>query len=200
MSQLLIATNNQGKLIEIQALLQDLPVELASPGQLGLALEVEESGQTYAQNAALKGLAFARASGLLTLADDSGLEVQALDGLPGLRFRRALLQSRAPAMRTAAHISWSNCKGGRAPGRRVFRCVIALATAAGETRFAEGICPGEIPEERGQNGFGYDPLFLIPELGRTMAELSIQEKNCRATALGAVRAARAILVEMLAQA
>ncbi|MBN1149445.1 MAG: RdgB/HAM1 family non-canonical purine NTP pyrophosphatase [Anaerolineales bacterium] len=199
MSKLLIATNNQGKLIEIQALLQDLPVEIVSPGQLGLTLSIEESGQTYAQNAALKGLAFARASGLLTMADDSGLEVDALDGLPGLRSARFAPKAGASDADRRAYLL-EQLQGRARPWTARFRCVIALATAAGETRFAEGVCPGEIiPEQRGQNGFGYDPLFLIPDLERTMAELSMQEKNRLSHRARAVQAALPFLVEMLAQ-
>jgi XTP/dITP diphosphohydrolase len=200
MSKLLIATNNRGKLVEIQALLQDLPVELVSPSQLGLALKVEESGRTYAQNAALKGLAFARASGLLTMADDSGLEVDALEGLPGLRSARFAPKEGANDADRRAYLL-ERLQGRPRPWEARFRCVIALATAAGETHFAEGVCPGEIiPEERGQNGFGYDPLFLIPELRRTMAELDMQEKNRLSHRARAIQAALPVLVELLPQA
>ena len=197
MSKLLLATNNPGKLVEIQALLQDLAVTLVSPAQLGLELEVDENGQTYAENAGLKSQTFARASGLLTLADDSGLEVDALGGLPGIRSARFAPQPKATDADRRAYLL-QRLQGMPRPWPARFRCVIALSTPTGELQYAEGICPGIIiPEERGQNGFGYDPIFLIPELGRTMAELSMEEKNRLSHRARAVMAARPILYKLL---
>lgn len=197
MSGLLVATHNAGKLEEIKALLSGLSVELVMPAQLNLDLDVEETGGTYAENATLKASAYARASGLISLADDSGLEVDALDGQPGIhsaRFapwpgasdadRRKLLLAKLQAMPR--------------PWTARFRCVVAIASPSGQVRFAEGVCQGEIiPEERGVNGFGYDPIFFIPELGKTMAELDMQEKNALSHRGRAVKAARSILDQML---
>jgi XTP/dITP diphosphohydrolase len=206
MTRLLIATNNKGKLLEIQALLQDLDVEILTPSQIGIHEEVNETGQTYAENASLKGIALARASSLFTLADDSGLEVQALNGLPGvISARFAPIANATDADRRAYLLS--RLHGSPRPWLARFRCVIALVTPvdpntlsipSSNIHFTEGICPGEIiPIERGQNGFGYDPIFLLPEMGRTMAELTMEEKNHLSHRARAVRAALPILIDML---
>lgn len=199
---LLIASTNRGKLVEIQAILGDLPFRLLLPVDLGLNLTVEESGSTYHENAALKALAYCRASGLVTLADDSGLEVDVLGGEPGVRSaryapipnasdadRRAyLLQRLKDLPRPAGSPGW--------PAR--FRCVVAIATPAGDLYFAEGMCSGMvIPEERGDFGFGYDPLFLFPEYGKTMAELPPEIKNRISHRARALQAARPILKRLL---
>lgn len=198
MSKLLLASNNQGKLREIQALLQDLEIKLLTPAMLGINLDVDEVGQTYAENAALKGRAFAQASGLLTLSDDSGLEVDALNGLPGLHSARFAPQPGASDADRRAYLL-QRLQGKPRPWMARFRCLIALATPAGSVQFAEGVCPGEIiPDERGQNGFGYDPLFLIPELGQTMAELDMESKNRLSHRARAVQAARPVLIQILA--
>jgi XTP/dITP diphosphohydrolase len=193
MQKLLLASGNPGKIKEIQALLSGIELELVTPEGIGLILEVDEIGSTYGQNAALKARAYAHATDLLTLADDSGLEVDALGGLPGVRSarfspltgatdadrRKQLIEALSPHMR---------------PWSARFRCVVAIATPAGCLHLAEGTCPGEIlPEERGTGGFGYDPVFLFPDLRRTMAELSIQEKNQLSHRARAVRAARPVL-------
>jgi len=183
MIDLLIATNNPGKVVELLALLDNLPVKLVTPADIGIDLDVVEDGQTYAENAALKALAFERASGLLSLADDSGLEVDILDGQPGLHSRRfAPLSGATDADRR--HYLLSQLAGKPRPWTARFRCSIAILephqALLPEPHFlyAEGICPGEIiPEERGNNGFGYDPIFLLAELNKTMAELSMAEKN-----------------------
>jgi XTP/dITP diphosphohydrolase len=197
MSKLLIATQNRGKIREIEALLSDLKIELVTPKQLDLSLKVEESGQTYAQNAALKAIAFANAARMLALADDSGLEVDALDGLPGLHSARFAPQPGAQDADRRVYLL-KRLQGHARPWLARFRCVIALAKEGGEVNFSEGICRGEIiPEERGQNGFGYDPIFLIPELGKTMAELQMEEKNLLSHRARAVLAAKPILLKML---
>jgi XTP/dITP diphosphohydrolase len=197
MSKLLVATQNRGKIREIEALIADLKIELVTPLQLGLNLNVDESGQTYAQNAALKAIAFANATGMLALADDSGLEVDALDGLPGLHSARFAPQPGAKDADRRVYLL-ERLQGNSRPWLARFRCVIALAREGDQPRFAEGVCRGEIiPDERGQNGFGYDPIFLIPELGKTMAELSMEEKNRLSHRARAVLAARPILVKML---
>lgn len=177
MPKLLLATNNRGKLKEFLHIYQDSPFELLIPSQLNLALEVEETGKTYAENAALKAKAFADASGLLTLADDSGLEVDALDRRPGIHSARYSSLPGAGDVERRAFLL-QNLQGKSKPWTARFRCVIAIGKPSGEILYAEGVCPGEIiSEERGEQGFGYDPIFLLPELGLTMAELPIDQKN-----------------------
>ncbi len=176
-SKLLIATNNENKVEEIRALLDDLAIELVTPADVGLNIEVEEDGKTYAENAAKKAVAFAHASGLISLADDTGLEVDALDGAPGLYSSRYSSETAATYASNRAHLL-KNLRRKPRPWTARFRATIAIAIPNGNVQLAEGKCEGEIiSEERGGNGFGYDPLFLIPELGRTMAELSMDEKN-----------------------
>jgi XTP/dITP diphosphohydrolase len=206
MTKLLIATHNKGKLLEIQALLHDINVELLTPSQISLNLEVNETGKTYTENAALKGVAFARASGLLTLADDSGLEVQALDGLPGIISARFAPMPDATDADRRAYLLM-RLQGKPRPWLARFRCVVAIVRpglnsvsdpSVPDLRFTEGICPGEIiPTERGQNGFGYDPIFLLPEIGRTMAELTMEEKNRLSHRARALQAALPILIDMI---
>ncbi len=193
MSKILLATNNQGKLKEFLELLGELPVELRIPFQLGLSLSVEESGITYAENAALKARAFARSSGLLTLADDSGLEVAALGGEPGIRSARySEKQGAGDAERRAFLLERLN--GKARPWLAQFCCVIALVDPLGEIYYSEGVCLGEIiPEERGNSGFGYDPIFLLPEMGLTMAELPMEQKNRISHRARAVQAALPVL-------
>jgi XTP/dITP diphosphohydrolase len=196
MSTLLLATNNQGKMVEIQVLLQGLALQLVTPAHLGLGLNVIEDGQTYAENAARKASAFAQVARLVTLADDSGLEVDVLCGAPGLYSARYSPKSGADDADRRAYLLAQLQELPR-PWIARFRCVIALAAPAGELYFAEGICPGEvIPEERGENGFGYDPIFLLPELGKTMAELSMFQKNQLSHRARAIRAAIPLLREL----
>jgi XTP/dITP diphosphohydrolase len=177
MDKLLLATGNPGKAREFKALLQSVAIELVTLQEISSKLDIQEVGKTYAENAALKARAYARASGLLTLGDDSGLEVAALDGAPGLYSARyAPLPGATDADRRAYLLE--NLRSFSRPWLARFHCTVALATPTGEVHFADGICLGEIiTDERGSNGFGYDPIFLIPELGRTMAELSMDEKN-----------------------
>jgi XTP/dITP diphosphohydrolase len=197
MSRLLLASNNPGKLKEIQALLGDLNLELCTPAQIDLVLDIKETGQTYAENAALKGLAYARAAKMLTLADDSGLEVDALNGLPGIRSARFAPTPGATDRDRCTYLL-KRLSGSPQPWTARFRCIIALVNPSGETHYTEGICPGTIiPDERGENGFGYDPIFLIPELNRTMAELNMAQKNRLSHRALAVQAVRPILSELL---
>ncbi len=177
MTKLLIATNNKGKIIEFKELLAGSGIEFVTPAQINLQLEVEEDGSTYKENAAQKALAFAQVSGQVSLADDSGLEVDALDGAPGLYSAR---YSPKPGAKDADRRAFllANLKDKPRPWTAHFHATIAIARPTGEIEFAEGNCPGEIiSEERGTGGFGYDPIFLLTELGRTMAELGMEEKN-----------------------
>ena len=197
MIQLLLATENPGKVREIQALLADLAVELITPASLKLRLKVTEDGQTYAENATRKALAFARASGLIALGDDSGLEVDALGGKPGLHSHRFAPQSDATDADRRAYLL-QQLKDKPRPWTARFHAFVAIATPNGNVRLAEGECPGEIiPEERGTSGFGYDPIFLIPSLGRTMAELSMEEKNRLSHRARAIQNARPILLDVV---
>ena len=206
MNKLLIATNNRGKVIEIQALLEDLGIQLITPAHIGLQLDVREDGHTYAENASKKAVAFAKASGLISLADDSGLEVDALDGAPGLYSARYGPSLTLPpfsskiggagggsdADRRAYLLQ--NLKGKPRPWTAHFHATVAIATVNGNVKIAEGQCPGEIiPEERGTGGFGYDPIFLLTEPGKTMAELTMEEKNRLSHRAGAVENAKPIL-------
>ena len=176
MLRLLIATNNRGKLHELLPLLGALPLHLVTPHDLGLHLEVEETGTTYAENARLKAAAFAQASGLLTLADDSGLEVDALGGAPGIYSARYAGEGASDADRRARLIHALRAVPAPRPAR--FRCVMAIAQPGGAMDDFAGICAGEIIlEERGARGFGYDPLFFLPEHDCTMAELPSAIKN-----------------------
>jgi len=177
MQKLLIATGNRGKVKELQTLLAGLDVQLLIPADIGLDLEVVEDGQNYEQNAGKKALAYSNASGLISLADDSGLEVDALGGAPGLYSARySPIPHATDADRRAYMLK--NLNGKPRPWVAHFHATLAIGLPDGQLLFADGNCYGEIiPEERGQNGFGYDPIFLIPEMKSTMAELSMDEKN-----------------------
>ena len=177
MATLLIATRNAGKLEEISGLIAGAPIQTVSLADVGVDREVEETGETFEANAALKASTYARLSGLPTLADDSGLEVDALDGEPGVRSSRYAGDEATDADRIAFLLGRLQ-NGGGGPWRARFRCVIAIAWRRDDLEFHTGVCEGMIIDApRGSNGFGYDPVFLIPELGGTMAELSQAEKN-----------------------
>lgn len=172
--KLLIATNNQGKIEEMRKLLADLRgLEMVVPADLGVDLDVLEDGKDYAENAAIKARAFMEASGLPSLADDSGIEVAALGGAPGLHSARV-----APTADERRKVLLSQLAGKARPWKARFHSTVCLALPNGELYFAEGECLGEIsPEERGSGGFGYDPIFIVEGGTRTMAELSAAEKN-----------------------
>ena len=175
--RLLIATNNKGKVAEMKALLAGLGLSLLTPADLAMELDVLEDGRTYAENATKKALAFARLSGLVSLGDDSGLEVDALDGQPGLHSHRFCPIPNASDADRRQYLLEKLLDKPR-PWTARFQATVAVALPSGEVRLAAGSCEGEIiPEERGSNGFGYDPVFFIPKLGHTMAELGMEEKN-----------------------
>lgn len=176
MTHILIATNNPGKRQEFNAILGATALPFVTPAEVGLELEVDETGQTYAANAELKARAFAQASGLIVLADDSGLEVDALSGAPGVYSARYAGPNATSADRRTKLLR--ELSSVPAPRLARFRCVIAVAHPSGELHQFEGVCEGEIIfEERGTNGFGYDPLFYLPGYGQTMAELPPAVKN-----------------------
>lgn len=177
MNKLLLATNNQGKVIEYQDLLQGINFELVTPARLGLKMDVEETGSTYQENARLKAVALAKPGGLLTLADDSGLEVDALNGEPGLRSSRYAGEGASDSQRVQYLL---NKLKDVPPAKRTARfvCVIALAFPEGKVEYCWGECQGIITSSPvGQEGFGYDPIFYFPELKKTMAELPREIKN-----------------------
>src|SRR5579884_395466 len=193
MRTLLLATTNEHKLNEFRAIFRDLPFTLLSLRDVHIDMDVEETGTTFAENATIKALAYARATHMLSLADDSGLEIDALGGAPGVysarfagvdtpyeeRFRLILgqLQGLPQEQRTAR-----------------FRCVISIADPSGLCRSVEGVVEGVIADApRGTNGFGYDPIFLIPELGKTTAELAPEHKNRISHRGQAARKARKLL-------
>jgi XTP/dITP diphosphohydrolase len=176
MRVLLLASGNPGKLTELRALLDGLPVEPTDPQTMGLVLQIEETGQTYLENALLKATGYAQASGHWTLADDSGLEVEALDGGPGLHSNRIMGPGYSDADRRQHLLQL--LQGHPRPWSARFRCAAALVGPEGQQTTAQGSCPGQIiPAERGQNGFGYDPIFLVDTFEKTMAELTMEQKN-----------------------
>jgi XTP/dITP diphosphohydrolase len=196
MNQLLLATENPGKVLEIVALMEDLPIRLVTPLDLGLRLRVVEDGHTYAENAARKALAHARASGLVSMGDDSGLEVEALNGQPGL-FSHRFAPGAHPSDADRRAYLLEHLKELPRPWRAAFHCSVAIAEPDGSLLFASGECRGEIiPEERGENGFGYDPIFLVETMEKTMAELGMAEKNQLSHRARAVNAARPILASI----
>ena len=199
--RLLIGTSNAGKLKELSALLAGVPFELISLADAGIDHDVEETGATFEENATLKAETYCRLSGLPVLADDSGLEVEALGGEPGVRSSRYAGDDADDARRIDFLLDKLS---GTPPGERHarFRCVVAIAwplrqaqgrllrqaqgrllrqARSEQTQSVElhhGECSGRIIDSpRGSFGFGYDPIFLLPELGKTMAELTPQEKN-----------------------
>jgi XTP/dITP diphosphohydrolase len=177
MPKLLLATNNKGKLREYKSLLKGLPFELVSLTEMGINTEVEEIGESLEDNAMLKATSLARESQLLTLADDSGLEVDVLGGEPGRLSARYAGEGASDRDRVDYLLSRLKDVPEEKRSAR-FRCVIAIATPDGEVELSSGECPGFITlEPRGEEGFGYDPIFYLPELGKTMAELTLEEKN-----------------------
>ena len=174
---LLIASGNPGKLREITAILSPLEIELLSTRDIGLDITVQETGTTYGENALLKALAYQKASGLPVLADDSGLEVEVLGGKPGVHSARFSPKENANDADRRAHLL-SQVQGKPQPWKAHFHCIAILAMHNGEWIETIGRCDGVIvPEERGDGGFGYDPVFYIPEYGATMAELPPEVKN-----------------------
>lgn len=175
--KLLLATNNQGKVSEYRSLLQSLPYELITLAEQGITTIVSEIGESLEENARLKATLLAAESQLLALADDSGLEVDALGGEPGRLSARYAGANASDKDRV--NYLLLRLKGVPWEKRSArFRCVIALATPDGEVEFCSGECRGFITfTPRGEQGFGYDPIFYLPELDKTMAQLSPEIKN-----------------------
>ncbi len=199
---IVLASNNHGKLSELRALLSDLPLHVLSVREaLGTTLEVVEDGATFEDNAILKARAVCQATQLLALADDSGLEVDALGGRPGVRSARFAGEHATDAENNAALLrELENVPETERQAR--FRCVLALLSPfGGAPRLVTGACEGNIARTpRGAGGFGYDPLFLVEgQAGRAMAELTDAEKNQVSHRGKAVRALRPLLIQVVNQ-
>ena len=193
MAKLLVATNNKGKLREYVQLLGKIPFELVTLADASITADVEETGSTMEENAVRKASEYAKLSGLITLADDSGLEVDALGGEPGVMSRRYAGENASDLERNEYLLS--KLRDVPLEKRKArFRCVIAIALPEEKVEVCEGVCEGIIAlEPKGDNGFGYDPIFHIPELDRRMAELSLAEKNEVSHRAKAAQKARLIL-------
>lgn len=199
MLKLLIATHNPGKVYEFAEMFANLPVECISLDEVSITHDVPETGDTFKENAVLKAEEYCRLSGLITLADDSGLEVDALDGAPGVYSARYAGEGATAAERNAKLLkNMLDVPPDQRTAR--FRCVIAIATPGGEIYTAEGEVEGRITHEpRGEHGFGYDPVFFMPDHGATMAELGSVVKNKishRARALQAIMPTLSALINM----
>lgn len=196
--RLLVATNNPGKLREYRHLLRDLPLEITGLREEEIDFEPEETGSTFEENAILKARAFAQRSGLPTLADDSGLEIDALDGAPGVTSARYGGTQRGEdtqrynlVLQQLEGVPWAE-RTAR------FRCVIAIAAPAGLMETAEGKVEGVIAlEPRGEHGFGYDPIFFIPDFDCTLAQLAPDTKNRISHRARAARAALPIIQRLV---
>lgn len=176
-SKLLLATNNANKLREYRSLLQGIQFRLVTPAELGIKNEVEETGNTYEENARLKAVTMAKESGLLALADDAGTEVDALDGEPGIRSHRYIGDNASDKDRNSYLLSRMKDIPWEERTAR-FCCVIAIAQPDGKVELCHGECKGYITfEPHGEQSFGYDPIFFSPELGKTFGEVTLTEKN-----------------------
>jgi XTP/dITP diphosphohydrolase len=196
MDKLLLATNNDGKVAEIKALLERTGLSLITPADIGLAIEVPEDGLTYADNAVKKAKAFSQASGYIALSDDSGLEVDALHGQPGLHSHRFSPIPDATDEERRKYLL-DRLKAMPRPWSAHFHATVAVVLPSGKSHITFGQCDGEIiPDERGSNGFGYDPIFFIPEIGLTMAELEMDEKNRLSHRAIAIQNAIPILIDI----
>jgi XTP/dITP diphosphohydrolase len=194
--KLLLATNNQAKVREYRSLLKSLPFELVTLAQQGITTVVDEVGESLEENARLKASTLAAESKLLALADDSGLEVDALGGEPGRLSARYAGQGASDRDRVSYLLS--RMKGVPWEKRSaLFRCVIAIAKPGGDVQLCTGECRGLITfEPRGSWGFGYDPIFYLPELDKTMAELPMEVKNQVSHRGKAVREAFRVLTKL----
>ncbi len=193
--KLLLATNNKGKAREYKSLLRGISCEIVTPAEQDITTEVDEVGSSFEENARLKATTLAAESGLLTLADDSGLEVDALGGEPGVLSARYAGEAASDSDRLNYLLSrLKDVPGDKRSAR--FRCVIAIAAPDGKVELCSGECSGFITTEpRGYNGFGYDPIFYVPELGKTMAELTPEEKNKISHRARAAAKAREVLMK-----
>ena len=177
MPKLLLATNNQGKVREYRSLLQNLPFEIVTLAEQSISIIINEEGESFEENARLKAMAVAAASRLTALADDSGLEVDALGGEPGRLSARYAGEDASDKERVDYLLKRLE-DVPREKRSACFKCVIAITTPDGRVDFCSGECSGSITfEPSGEHGFGYDPVFYLPELEKTMAELPLEIKN-----------------------
>ncbi|MDR3586441.1 MAG: XTP/dITP diphosphatase [Desulfosporosinus sp.] len=175
--KIILATLNQGKIRELQELLVDEGIEVLSLLDIPDWEDVEENGETFADNAALKARAAVRRTGLIALADDSGLEVDELEGAPGVYSARYAGEPKDDERNNDKLLQRLETTSDDKRTAR-FRCALVMATPFGKEYLTEGAIEGRIiRERRGQAGFGYDPIFYLPEYARTMAELTMAEKN-----------------------
>jgi XTP/dITP diphosphohydrolase len=175
--EVIVATRNRGKLREFRDALKGLNLRIYGLSDFSDVPEIEEDGRSFTENALKKARFYSKVFGKLTLADDSGLEVDSLRGLPGVRSARyagekaSSQENNQKLLREMQGVPISK-RGAR------FRCIVALRSPGGREGLAEGACRGRIGfKEKGRKGFGYDPLFILPRDGRTMAELSLEAKN-----------------------
>ena len=197
MKRLVVATGNTGKLKEIRAILADLPVDVVSLADYPEIEPVEEDGATFEANAIKKAIHVARETGCVTLADDSGLEVDALGGAPGVESARFAGPDATDASNNAKLLSLMADVPDEERTAR-FRCAMAVATAEGRVEVAEGVCEGFVTrEERGDKGFGYDPLFFVPASVLTFGELPEDIKNAISHRGRALAGARKVLEALL---
>lgn len=199
MPKLLLATKNLAKAREYTLLLHGIPYEIVTLAGVGIDLAVSETGKTLEENATIKAGAYAKQGNLLALADDSGLEVDALGGEPGAQSARYAGEGVSDRERIEYLLRRLECVAWERRAAR-FVCVIAIASPEGEVEFCRGECDGIIAfKPTGEYGFGYDPIFYLPELGRTMAELSMEKKNEISHRGRAAMKARFILERRVAQ-
>ncbi len=193
MRDILVATTNRHKLEEYRVIFAGLPYRLLSLYDKQIDLDVEETGTTFAENAELKALTYASLSGMLSLADDSGLEIDALGGAPGVYSAR--FAGRDTSYEERFRLILAQLNGLPEEQRTArFRCAITIAEPSGFHRTVEGVIEGLIADApRGTQGFGYDPIFLVPALGKTTAELAPEQKNRISHRGKAARLAAALL-------
>jgi len=193
----IVATRNRGKIREIREALRELGLRIYSLSDFTDVPEIEEDGKSFTENALKKARFYSKVFGKLTLADDSGLEVDSLKGLPGIYSARyagkgaSTRGNNQKLLNEMEGISLSK-RGAR------FKCVIAMVSPDGREAIAEGSCKGRIGfKEKGRKGFGYDPLFILPKYGKTMAELSLEEKNKISHRGKALRKMRKVIVAFM---
>ncbi|MHB0997746.1 MAG: XTP/dITP diphosphatase [Armatimonadota bacterium] len=197
MIELILASKNKGKIDELKMLLSDLPIKVESLCDYPDILDIEETGSTFAENAEIKAKAVSSATGKIALADDSGLEVDALDGQPGIYSSRFAGPGATDEDRNRRILE---LMAGVPDEKRTarFKAAVSIAMPDGDIRTVEGTCEGVIAHEpKGDNGFGYDPIFYLPELGKTSAQLTKEEKNSISHRGKAMTAAKKVLRELL---
>ena len=193
MKRLIFATGNEGKMREIREILSDLDYEILSLKEAGVDVEIIENGTTFEENAIIKAKTVMEATGILTLADDSGLEIDFLNKEPGVQSARYMGEN--TSYRIKNQILLDRLHGVPAPVRTArFVCVVAAAFPDGRVETRRGTIEGRIADKpAGENGFGYDPIFYLPDRGMTTAEISPEEKNAISHRGKALRQIREIL-------